>query len=153
MIKFFLKKPEVLVILLSLFFTLLVSTAFGLGGLLIANKFWGFFLISLVLQFIIFAIVNTFLRRKDFIETTKVINEQLEATSKYVINLSCAYCQTSNATPVILNQENRFKCSSCNQVNGIKMQFFSTQITTPLKKVMIPVGDEGEEVEFKTSLS
>jgi transposase-like protein len=117
-----------------------------LGGLLIVNKFWGFFLISFVLQFIIFAIVNTFLRRKDFIETTKVINEQLEATSKYIINITCAYCQTSNPTPVILNQENRFKCSSCNQINGIKMQFFATQITTPLKKITMIPDEEREEI-------
>lgn len=149
----FLKKPEFLVVTFSLLFTLLVSTLCGLGGFFILNKFWGFFLISLVLQFVVFAIVNTFLRRKEFIETTKLINEQLEAVSKYVINLSCAYCQASNQTPIILNQENRFKCSSCNQINGVKMQFLSTQITTPLKKIMIPVGDEGDEIEFKTSFN
>ena len=113
--------PETIVIVLSVIFTLLVSTTFGLGGWLIFEKFWGFFLISFVLQFVIFGIVNSFLRRKDFIETTKVINEQLEATSKHVINLTCSYCQISNIVPIVLNQENRFKCESCNQVNGIKM--------------------------------
>lgn len=149
MFKNVLNKPEILVIGVSLFFSSLVSSVFGLAGWLIADKFWGFFLIAFVLQFVIFAIVNTFLRRKDFIETTKLINEQLEATSKHLINLSCAYCQTTNTVPLVLNEENRFKCESCNQVNGIKMQFFSTQITTPLKKVMIPVGDE--EIEYQTS--
>jgi len=149
MFKKIFNKPEIIVVLASLLFTLLVSSAFGIGGMLIVNKFWGFFLISFVLQFVIFAIVNTFLRRKDFIETTKLVNEQLEATSKHLINLSCSYCQTPNTFPIVLNQENRFKCESCNQVNGVKMQFFSTQITTPLNKVMIPTGDD--EVEFKTS--
>lgn len=148
MLKFF-KNPEFLIIGTSLFFTTLVSGLAGLAGVLITGKFLGFFLIAFVLQFIIFAIVNTFLQRKDFIETTKVINEQLEASSRYLINLSCSYCQISNTVPIILNQENRFKCESCAQINGVKMQFFSTQITTPLKKVMIPVGDE--EIEFKVS--
>jgi uncharacterized membrane protein len=151
MFKKLFNKPEIIVVFISLLFTLLVSSAFGLAGMLIVGKFWGFFLISFVLQFVIFAIVNTFLRRKDLIETTKLINQQLEATSKHIINLSCSYCQISNSLPIVLNEENRFKCESCNQVNGVKMQFFSTQITTPLKKVMIPVGDE--EVEFKTSLA
>lgn len=134
-------KPEIIVILISLIFTLLVSSAFGLAGWLIAQKFWGFFLISLVLQFIVFAIVNTFIRRKDFIETTKVLNEQLEATSKHLINITCAYCQVSNTVPLVLNQENRFECESCKQINSIKMQFFAAQITTPLKKIVMPLED------------
>lgn len=148
MLNFF-KNPEVLVIAVSLFFTTLISVVVGVAGLLIAGKFLGFFLIAFALQFIIFAITNTFIQRKDFIETTKVINEQLEVSSRYMINLSCSYCQISNTVPIVLNQENRFKCESCSQINGIKMQFFSTQITTPLKKVMIPVGDD--EIEFKTT--
>jgi hypothetical protein len=149
MFKNLLNKPEILVIGISLFFSSLVSGVFGLAGLLIVGKFWGFFLMALMLQFVIFAIVNTFLRRKDLIETTKLINEQLEAASKHLINLSCAYCQVTNTIPIVLNEENRFKCESCNQVNSVKMQFFAAQITTPLKKVMIPVGDE--EVEYQTS--
>ena len=149
MFKNILNKPEVVVITISTLFSSLVSSVFGLAGWLVIGKFWGFFLMALSLQFVVFAIINTFLRRKDFIETTKLINEQLEATSKHLINLSCSYCQISNTMPIVLNEENRFKCESCNQVNGIKMQFFSTQITTPLRKVMIPVGDE--EVEYQTS--
>lgn len=149
MFKNIFNKPEILVIGISLSFSSLVSSVFGLAGWLVIGKFWGFFLMALALQFVIFAVINTFLRRKDFIETTKLINEQLEATSKHLINLSCAYCQIANTVPIVLNEENRFKCESCNQINGVKMQFFSTQITTPLKKVMIPVGDE--EVEYQTS--
>jgi len=149
MFKKILNKLEILVIGISLSFSSLVSSVFGLAGWLVVGKFWGFFLMALALQFVVFAIVNTFLRRKDLIETTKLINEQLEATSKHLINLTCAYCQITNTIPIVLNEENRFKCESCNQINGVKMQFFSTQITTPLKKVVIPVGDEG--VEYQTS--
>jgi hypothetical protein len=142
MIRNIFKRPEYLVLLVSLLFTTLISTGVGIGGLLITGKFWGFFLIAFVLQFIVFAVINTLLQRKDLIETTKLINEQLEATSKYIINLTCSYCQISNSVPFVLNQENRFKCESCNQINGVKMQFFSTQITTPLKKITMPLGEE-----------
>jgi hypothetical protein len=142
MFKNIFKNPEYLVLLISLLFTTLISLGVGIGGVLITGKFWGFFLIAFVFQFIVFAIINTFLQRKDLIESTKLVNEQLEASSKYLINLSCSYCQINNVTPIVLNQENRFKCESCNQVNGVKMQFFSTQITTPLKKITMPLSDE-----------
>jgi transposase-like protein len=150
-IKEYISKPEVLVLLISLGFTALISTAVGTGGYLITGKFWGYFIISLCIQFIIFAIVNTFLLRKDTIEGANIVNKQLEELSKFAVRLTCSYCQQSNNVPILLNQENRFKCDSCNQINGVKMQFFSTQITTPLAKVLLPAGDE--TVEIKTSLT
>jgi hypothetical protein len=140
-LKTFILKPERLVILLSLSFTTLVSFVVGIGGTLITGKFWGFFLIAFGIQFIVFAIINTMLQRKDTIEGVKVINQQLEALSKFTIRLSCAYCQTQNVTPIQLNQENRFKCESCNQVNSIKMQFIAAQITTPLEKITMPADE------------
>jgi transposase-like protein len=104
------------------------------------------------IQFILFAVVNTYLQRKDILEGAKVLNEQLEALSKFTVQLSCAYCKQSNATPITLNQENRFQCGSCNQINAVKMQFFAAQITTPLQKVLMPV-EGNESIEFKTALS
>lgn len=133
------KRPEFLIIGISLLITSLISLGVGIGGFLIMGQFWGFFLLAFILQFVLFAIVNTVLIRKDQTEGTKLINQQLEAVSKHTLKLSCAYCQTLNLVPVTLNQENRFKCESCNQVNGIKMQFFATQITVPLKKLHFPL--------------
>lgn len=138
------KKPEFLIIALSLLITSLISLSVGIGGFLLTGQFWGFFLLAFVLQFVIFAVVNTFLIRKDQIEGTRLINQQLEAVSKHTLKLSCTYCKTLNLVPITLNQENRFKCESCNQVNGVKMQFFATQITTPLKKITFPL----EETDF-----
>lgn len=146
-IKTFILRPESLVILLSLGFTALVSLVVGIGGLLITGKFWGFFFIAFGVQFVVFAIINTFLQRKDTIEGVKIVNEQLEALSKFTVRLSCAYCQTQNVTPIQLNQENRFKCVSCNQVNSVKMQFIAAQITTPLEKITMPLTDESIDVK------
>lgn len=147
-----LNNPVVVIALLSLFITAFISAVIGLGGYLITGNFIGFFALAFGIQVVIFAIINTFLQRKDTIEGVKVINEQLEALSKFTIQLACAYCKQVNAVPITLNQENRFKCGSCNQVNAVKMQFFAAQITTPLKQVVMPVG-ENETIEFKTSLS
>ena len=147
-----LNNPAIIIVGLSLLFTGVVSGVVGLGGYLLGGGFWGWFILAFGIQFIAFAIINTVLQRKDTIEGAKIVNEQLEALSKFTVQLTCAYCKQPNAVPITLNQENRFKCGSCNQVNAIKMQFFAAQITTPLQKVVMPAG-ENESIEFKTSLS
>jgi hypothetical protein len=144
--------PVLVIAGLSLLFTGSVSGVVGLGGYLLGGNFWGWFILAFGIQFIAFAVINTVLQRKDTIEGAKVLNEQLEALSKFTVQLTCAYCKQSNAVPITLNQENRFKCGSCNQINAVKMQFLAAQITTPLNKVVMPVG-ENESIEFKTSLS
>lgn len=146
-----LNNPAVLIVSLSLAFTAVVSAVVGLGGYLLVGTFWGFFALAFGIQFVLFAVINTYLQRRDTLEGAKVLNEQLEALSKFTIQLACAYCKQANTVPITLNQENRFKCGSCNQVNAVKMQFFAAQVTTPLNKVVLPVGDES--IEFKTSLS
>ena len=146
-----LNNPAVLIVGLSLAFTTVVSAVVGLGGYLLVGTFWGFFALAFGVQFVLFAVINTYLQRKDTLEGAKVLNEQLEALSKFTIQLACAYCKQANAVPITLNQENRFQCGSCNQVNAVKMQFFAAQVTTPLNKVVLPAGDES--IEFKTSLS
>ena len=146
-----LNNPAVLIVSLSLAFTAVVSAVVGLGGYLLVGTFWGFFALAFGVQFVLFAVINTYLQRKDTLEGAKVLNEQLEALSKFTIQLACAYCKQANLVPITLNQENRFQCGSCNQVNAVKMQFFAAQVTTPLNKVVLPVGDES--IEFKTSLS
>lgn len=147
-----LNSPAVLIVGLSLVFTGVVSAVVGLGGYLLIGSFWGFFALAFGVQFVLFAVINTYLQRKDTLEGAKVLNEQLEALSKFTVQLTCAYCKQPNGVPITLNQENRFQCGSCNQVNAVKMQFFAAQITTPLQKVVMPVG-ESESIEFKTSLS
>lgn len=147
-----LNTPALVIVGLSLLFTGLVSGVVGLGGYLLGGYFWGWFALAFGIQFVAFAVINTVLQRKDTIEGAKVLNEQLEALSKFTIQLGCAYCKQPNSVPITLNQENRFQCGSCNQVNAIKMQFFAAQVTTPLQKVVMPVG-ENESIEFKTSLS
>jgi hypothetical protein len=144
--------PVLIIVGLSLLFTGVVSGVVGLGGHLIGGSFWGWFILAFGIQFIAFAVINTVLQRKDTIEGAKIVNEQLEALSKFTVQLTCAYCKQPNAVPITLNQENRFKCGSCNQVNAVKMQFLAAQITTPLQKVVMPVG-ENESIEFKTTLS
>jgi uncharacterized membrane protein YagU involved in acid resistance len=138
-IKNYFIRPEVKVIGISLLITTSVSIVLGVSWYLFTKHFWSGFLAGYCIQFIIFAVVNTFLARKDAIISTSLYNQQLEALSKFTINLSCSYCKQIATVPIRLDQENRFKCDHCNQVNGVKMQFISTQVTTPLERIMFPV--------------
>jgi hypothetical protein len=140
-IKEFVSRPEVRVVSISLLITTSVSTLLGASWYLFSKHFWSGFLAGYCIQFIIFAVVNTFLARKDAIVSTTLYNQQLEALSKFTINLSCAYCKQQATVPIRLDQENRFKCDHCNQVNGVKMQFVSTQVTTPLERVVFPIDE------------
>jgi hypothetical protein len=150
-IKEFLKRQETVIVLLSLLVTGVISSIVGIGTFFWLSTFWGGFFTTFALQIIIFAITNSFLIRKDQIKYVELINEQLTAAAKYMIQISCAYCKRPNTVPIALNQDNRFKCEYCNQVSGIKMQFYSAQITIPLEKVVIPSDENESAVIFKVS--
>jgi len=150
-IKSNLLRPEIFVILLSTIITTAISALIGLGGSLMIGSFWGPFFLGFGLQFVLFFIVNTILQKRDALAEAQVSTEQLEALSKYFIKLSCSYCGKPNSFPIVLNEENRFKCEYCQQVNGVKMQFFSTQITTPIEKVLIPSDTNETVAEFKVT--
>lgn len=140
-----LSSSEFIVISLSLLLTIFISSLAGLGGYLIIKNFLGVFIISFCIQFVGFIILNTILQRKDDIANTKIINEHLNTLAKYSVTLPCAYCTKTSQAPVILNQENKLNCEYCNQVSGIKMQFFTTQITTPLQSITLPVLPQNED--------
>jgi hypothetical protein len=148
-LKAILENPLIRVIAISLLITCTVSLVFGLAFYLYNNHFWTGFVSGFGIQFIIFAIVNTFLLRKDAITSSQIVQQQLEAISKFTISLTCAYCKQTNPVPIQLNQENRFTCEHCKQVNGVKMQFISTQITTPLERLTFPID---ESVPLKSTL-
>lgn len=138
------------VLALSIAITTLVSTLFGFAGCTIVGTFWGWFWVSMLFQVIGFAVVNSFLVQKDSIAQQQAETEVLEKLSKFTIKLTCAYCQQPNITPIQLNQRNTFKCESCNQVNGVSMQFMATTITSPIESVKIPI-ENSDSVEFKVS--
>lgn len=141
-------KFEIKVLLLSIGSSSLLSTLFGFAGSSIIGTFWGWFWLSLLIQFLAFAMFNSYLLKKD--ETVLQQNELelLDKLSKFTIKLTCAYCQQTNSLPVQLNKRNTFKCESCNQVNGVSMQFMATTITTPIESVKLPV-ENSNSVEMK----
>lgn len=141
-------KLTFIVLISSIALTSLVSTLFGFAGRTIIGTFWGWFCISMLLQFLLFVAYNSYLIQRDDVALQKAEIETLEQLSKFTVKLSCAYCQQPSVTPIQLNQRNTFKCESCNQVNGVSMQFMATTLTTPIQSVKIPVQDQ-PAAEFK----
>lgn len=143
-------KFTLLVFGVSVALTSLFSTLFGFAGQTIIGSFWSWFCISFLIQVIGFVAYNSYLIQRDFTELQRAEISALDKLSKFTIKITCAYCQQANVVPIQLNQRNTYKCESCNQVNGVSMQFMSTTITTPLESVKIPV-ENSNVVEFKVT--
>ena len=125
-------KALIKVILRSVGITLLISTVCGIGTRLLFKSFFGGFLIAGAFQYIGGYIWSVLLERRDrkFAET--LINSATE--TPVPIELSCAYCNTVNHVPLLLSQDNVFKCVSCNQPNNVYIQFTTVRVTQPLTK-------------------
>jgi hypothetical protein len=136
---------ELIILSVSVGITIIVSTLFGFAGSSLIGTFWSWFWISALVQAILFATVNSFLYQKDRIIADQLSVLSLEQLSKFSIRIFCSYCQQQNTTPIQLNQKNSFKCESCNQVNGIVMQFTATPLTTPVESIKHNI----ESIEIK----
>lgn len=134
-------KLEFKVLTYSILLTCGISALFGFAGSSIVGTFWSWFWISLLVMFLGFVSYNSFLIQKDAISLQEAQVEALKHISKISIKVACAYCQIPNVTAIQLNQKNTFKCESCNQVNGVAMQFMATAVTTPMESVSIPAGE------------
>lgn len=145
------KRTELLLIGISISLTFLFSAIFGFAGSSICGKFWGWFWITFLVQVIGFAAWNSYLSQREFASIQKAEIEALEQFSKFAIQLSCAYCKQPNTVPIQLNRKNTFKCGSCNQTNGVYMQFAATTMTTPIESVKLPLPESETLAEFKVS--
>jgi hypothetical protein len=124
---------DLLIIGISIAITAIVSTVFGFAGSTIIGTFWSWFWLTLVTQLVIFFSINSYLAQRERVVDRYIEVESLKQLAKFTIRLSCAYCQQPNDSVIQLNQKNTFKCESCNQVNGIFMQFTATTLTTALE--------------------
>lgn len=140
-------KIEILIIVLSLTVTGSLSVAIGIAGSSIIGPFWSWATLAFIAQIVGFVFWNT--KR---IERDRLIEAQLlDKVSKFFVPLQCAYCSQKNMVPIQLNEKNTFKCDSCNQVNGVFMQFTATTITTPLEAVSLPLKAVDAPLEFRVS--
>ena len=128
----FLSKFDLIVIGISVLATVCVATICGFVGPSIAGNFFSWFWLAILVQIVCFFAINTFLAQRERISREFVELEALDKLANFTVQLSCAYCQQPNTTFIKLNQKNTFKCESCNQTNGVYMQFTATTLTTPV---------------------
>jgi hypothetical protein len=128
-----LNKFELLIASISICITIVVSSIFGAIGPIIAGTFWSWFALSFVFQIICFFVANSFLVQRERVSEELLQLQTLDKLANFTVQLSCAYCKQPNNVIIQLNQKNTFKCESCNQTNGVFMQFSSTTLTTPIE--------------------
>ena len=130
--------------------TCLISMLFGFAGSAIIGTFWSWFCVSLLVQVIVFALINSYFIQKEENQQQNFEVQALEKLSKFTVKLNCSYCEQPNLSPIQLNSRNTFKCESCNQINGISMQFMATTLTTPVESVKLPI-ENSNSIEFRVS--
>ena len=120
--------------------SLLMMTAVSfIMSLAITGKMfvWYWFVGIFIAQFLIFQIIafvvdKLFTAR--FMGNLANANAVMQKTIfEQTLPLNCAYCNTVNENiPIIVSQENSFKCFQCEQENAIYMKFYAARKTVPV---------------------
>jgi transcription elongation factor Elf1 len=133
-------KSDFLSLLRSLTITLVIA---AIPAFLFANPvqrpllFTAALVIGIIAQFAIFWFlgfaVNQFAVGRAIREASQQQTADIKsAMDRQSLPLNCAYCNTSNVVPVVVSQENFFKCFHCGQENAVFMQFFAARVTNPV---------------------
>lgn len=97
------------------------------------HSFWTVFLITTVAQFVVFYIVGSVI---DFLSEIKFKQIQaltLSEYSKQGIEVECpCYKKVKEFVPVVLNQENSYKCGTCGKNNSIIITAETAAVTEPI---------------------
>lgn len=144
-------KTNLVILAVSFIVTSLFSCLCAVCGTMIMGTFWGWFWLAFLVQLVGFIAWNSYLLQKERAIQFNMELQELETMSKFLVRLSCAYCNQKHDVPIRLNAKNTFKCESCAQVNGVHMQFSATQVTTPIESVKIPLPGEQESVNFQVT--
>jgi len=97
------------------------------------HSFWTVFLVTTIAQFVIFYIVGSVI---DFLSEIKFKQIQaltLSEYSKQGIEVECpCYKKVKEFVPVVLNQENSYKCGTCGKNNSIIITAETAAVTEPI---------------------
>ena len=134
-------------IIRSLSITFIVASLVGLVFWSIGEDFVKPFVLTIILQFVVFWIFNTC---SGYIYNLKLAEIQITREAEFTkqgIEVGCAYCRTVNFIPIRFDDDNDFKCTSCDKANAVYIGVTVTQKTTPLNINSISVNtiDHGEQ--------
>ncbi|MBC8416825.1 hypothetical protein H8E06_00665 [bacterium] len=116
-------------ILKSLGITFTISISIGALFYFSTGNFIGPFVISSVVQFILFFVWNSAMEIwRDHLRR-QTDNEMYKQLSKMGLDVECNYCGELAFAPVDLSTENRYKCTKCNKDNRILIEVRTVQTT------------------------
>ena len=110
----------------SLLITCTVSTFCSLIFTLFGVSFWYTFAIVCLLQWITNYVVHVYIKEKNLKEMYLAELSKLEDLSTL---LNCAYCNTQNVVTFLPESVTDFKCTNCNNINHVKLNFTISRST------------------------
>lgn len=116
----------------SLTITVTVSLLVGLVFWATGYDYVKPIILTMVGQFAVFWLFNTWLRKQHMIQTNKLENERIKEFSKQAVDVECSYCKSTNLIPVRFDVDNDFECTNCGKPNAVYIGVTVTQKTTPL---------------------
>ena len=132
---------------------LIVSTASAaIAGIfyLLGYSFLNSFAVVFVSQFILAAITNTVRDSWVAIREKHLENERIKAFAMQGAEVTCSFCNTRVFAPIRLDEDNDFKCPSCDNVNSIYVNITVARSTAPLDAdplTTLSIIDDEEEVK------
>jgi len=131
-------------IIKSLVTTAVVSAAFGLTGLLFQLSFLGVFVITTIVQFILFFIIGSFADYLGQLKIREIETQQLKELNKSFIDVECP-CDKKviESVQVKLGERNTYVCRDCGKLNAIYLNATSAATNVPIIKEKDIVKENG----------
>lgn len=121
------------IVLRSLIITLVVSVLFGAGfSVVFETTLLKPIVACFMIQILFFMLYNNIVSRMTDVAMEKELTAQVEQIANQSVDLSCAYCNTVNNTPIKVNIDNMFNCDECGELNAVYISLTTAQKTKPL---------------------
>ena len=106
--------------------------------------FWTSVIFVTVLQVVVWNIFTYHNNTKIVAEARQLDEKFIEEMAKQQAELPCSYCNTINTADIRLDEDNDFKCSSCNKTNAVYVEIETAQKTEPVSGELVNIikGDE-----------
>jgi hypothetical protein len=120
-----------IVFIKSTLIVLLVSGTSALAGSIFGFNFWGVFLLSVVIQYMLFSFIGGIINS---ILSQKVKIKELEQLEQLSTILQCSSCTQNNIITFIPDENERveFICESCKKTNVVNINFSVAGVTDPV---------------------
>ena len=122
-------------ILKSLGITLTITSGITLCLWWLGFDFWKTFFLIFTLHFFLFGVFNYFTGIIINYKMRLVENEQLRLLENQSVTVNCAKCGEPTAVPILLGEDNLYKCDRCGATNTVIISAEAALTTTPVETI------------------